>query len=261
MRHPSYCHMWKWTRVLGALSLPQGSTAMLVTGAQQHQLQELPPATPSCSAGLQCLKDQEAEGPGRHTGKRPGQNGEWLGEHSHCGLLERSSRERGAVWWQSSSYWLDHRAIGHGLWAHLWERRLKEKPARAQDLPVVWTCSYSAGGLTWAGRGLDVCGAWDAVLSCSCGGGRLQICVEKQRHNSCFILPWHEGMSCTASLPSSLKHLPFLYKEKWLTFLPRKTSKNAEKNSPKSPPGNPARAAETLSITLRENGPQETKWL
>lgn len=55
----------------------------------------------------------------------------------------------------------------------------KKSLARAQDLPVVWTCSYSAGGLTWAGRGLDVCGAWDAVLSCGCGGGRLQICVEK----------------------------------------------------------------------------------
>lgn len=39
-------------------------------------------------------------------------------------------------------------------------------------------------------------------------------------------------MTCMASLPSSLKHLPFIYKEKWLTFLPRKTSKNTEKTAP-----------------------------
>lgn len=150
MRHPSYCHMWKWTRVLGALSLPQSSTAMLVTGAQQHQLQELPPATPSCSAGLQCLKDQEAEVPGRHTGKRPSQGGEWLGEHSHCGLLERSSRERGAVWWQSSNYWLVMvcgPTCGRGGWKKslqglricLWCEHVRIRQEDSPELEEDWT--------------------------------------------------------------------------------------------------------------------------
>lgn len=39
-------------------------------------------------------------------------------------------------------------------------------------------------------------------------------------------------MSCMASLPSSLKHPSSLHKEKWLTFLPRKTGKNAEETAP-----------------------------
>lgn len=110
---------------------------------------------------------------------------------------------------------------GHWSWyaGLLWERRLKEKPARAQGLLVVWTYSDLAGGLTWAGRGLDVCGAWDAVLSCGCGGGRLQICVEKRRHNSCFVLPWHEGMSCMAGLPLSLKHPLFLHTQREMTAI------------------------------------------
>lgn len=85
------------------------------------------------------------------------------------------------------------------------------------DLLVVWTYSDSVGELTWAGRGLDVCGAWDAVLSCSCGGGRLEICVEKQRHNSCFLLPWHEGTFCMADQPLSLKHPLFLYTQREMT--------------------------------------------
>lgn len=66
--------VWKWGTLptftcksgqecSALLSLPQSSTAMLITGAWQHQLPELPPATPS--AGLHRLKDQEAEGPGR----------------------------------------------------------------------------------------------------------------------------------------------------------------------------------------------------
>lgn len=105
---------------------------MLIPGGQQHLPCETPPATPSASAGLDSLRDQEAEGPGRMTGT-------WIRGLAKAGNswedIASGTERQGGVSSVVEVQQLPAGPLGHhGLQACPWERRLKEKPARAQDL-------------------------------------------------------------------------------------------------------------------------------